>query len=118
MIIFLSQNFLEKILIFILIFNTTMKKGNMVTESNKFQPGEQSTLVFGREILNDNISWHEVVKDILSSKKYDSIQLAKRSGLSHQQIINLQQDEVNQLSFRQGAILLRMHMELFPEQFD
>jgi lambda repressor-like predicted transcriptional regulator len=83
-------------------------------DAPEFKPGATPHTQLGKETLNANIAWDGVVDEIVKAN-YTLETLATEVGISVKNIQNILQKNYDDLSFRIGARILRVHSQLFPE---
>jgi hypothetical protein len=82
----------------------------------EFKPGEESFCRFGKEFLNKNVPWHEVVADLVD-RNYSLIAIAAFAQTQLSVIQEVGQRNFSTLSFRAGARLITLHYRLCPEHY-
>ena len=95
----------------------TEKKYHTSNNKPKFKPGNKPYCMFGKEVLNANVPWNEIVMDI-KEKGYSLItiaQLAETDLTTIQEIIAL---NFENLPFRSGARLITQHCRLCIDHYD
>lgn len=94
------------------------KKDNDLTgkKSVKFKPGDKPYCYFGKEILNKNVPWLEIILEILK-KGYTLYQLAKLIGVDFKILRQVVQLNYGCLPFRAGARILTLHSQLLPMNY-
>lgn len=85
-------------------------------EAPIFKPGTTPHTQFGKETLNANIAWHNIVEEIIAGQ-YSAEKLATEVGVSVKNVQNFLQKNYSDLSFRIGARILGIHSRLFPETY-
>lgn len=83
----------------------------------EFKPGNKPYLVFGNEILNNNIPWSEVLRDLVSKAKLTVSDLAMRLETTIGVLETLLKTGECNLGFKQAARLLTIHDKYFPCSF-
>lgn len=81
----------------------------------EFKPGNTVALQFGHEILNGNIDWRGVLKEILEHSDYTIEDIATKLAASAPAVYGLLSDDTSGLGFKQGAQLLGLHFQVMPE---
>ncbi len=81
-----------------------------------FKPGAKYYTQFGKEILNGNVAWDEIVQAILDTG-YDKVQLAVEVGLKEAAINHILVGQYEAIYFRAGARILTIHCRLFPHLY-
>lgn len=81
-----------------------------------FKPGDKPYTEFGKEILNGNVAWDEVVQAILDTG-YDKGELALDVGLQKAAVNRILAGEYDDIYFRAGARILTIHCRLFPHLY-
>ena len=74
----------------------------------EFKPGNKPYLVFGNEVLNNNIPWSEVLNDILAKPDMSISKVAAELGTSINMLRSVVDGNSCPITFKQGAILLAM----------
>ena len=74
-----------------------------------FKPGNKPYLVFGNEVLNNNIPWSEVLNDLVSKAELAIADIAARLETTREVLENLLKTGECGLGFKQGARLLTIH---------
>ena len=82
-------------------------------DAPEFKPGATPHTQLGKETLNANIAWDGVIEEIIKAD-YTLEKLAAEVGLGVKNLQNILQKNYDDLSFRIGARILRVHSQLFP----
>lgn len=83
----------------------------------EFKPGDKPYLIFGNEILNNNIPWSEVLRALVTKTELTVEEIASRLSTTVEILNKLLATGECALGFKQGARLLTIHDKYFPCQF-
>ena len=93
------------------------QRGSESTEPlPEFKPGNTPETKFGDEMLNANVPWHEIVRQILT-RNYTIGRLSEEVKTSIAALNKILREDFSELNFRTGARILGVHCLLFPETF-
>lgn len=79
------------------------------TTKPEFKPGNKPYLVFGNEILNNNIPWSEVLCDLIMKAELTLTDIAARLETTVDVLEMLLKTGESKLGFKQSARLLTIH---------
>lgn len=81
---------------------------NNTTSQAEFKPSDKPYLVFGNEVLNNNIPWSEVLREVHMKSGMTLAQIAARLQTSINNLGEFVNGNNCPISFKQGARLLTM----------
>lgn len=81
----------------------------------EFKPGNKPYLVFGNEILNNNIPWSEVLRDLVIKVELTVIDIAAQLETTVGVLKTLLKTGECGLGFKQAARLLTIHDKYFND---
>ena len=85
------------------------QKDTVPSAQPEFKPGNTPFLKYGNEMLNADVEWDQVTRDILSSG-CTITSLAEEMELPNDSIQEILNRNYHRLTFKLGARLLRIHM--------
>jgi hypothetical protein len=77
----------------------------------EFKPGDTPWCEYGNEVLNGNVDWVEIVKQVLM-RGYNKKSLAQRLELAVKHIETILNGDLSPLNFKRGARLLAIESEV------
>jgi hypothetical protein len=80
----------------------------------EFKPGDKPYCQFGKEVLNQNVPWDEILSEI-SMKGYPHHAIALEIGTELETLQYIEENFFDKLSFRAGARMISMHYRVSPE---
>jgi hypothetical protein len=83
-------------------------------KSVEFKPGNKPYCHFGKEILNKDVPWVEIIIEILD-KGYNLNQIADYAETAFTSLREVVRSNYDALSFRAGARIITLHCSLYPE---
>ena len=87
-----------------------------VKYSKPFRPGNKPSLDYCGEQLNAKVAWKQVLKDLFKNGM-DKLSIKQYSGINEKILIAISLNEYDRLSFKQGARLLSLHSQFYPEYY-
>lgn len=98
--------------------NTKSNQGNKTTTRRvpEFKPGNKPYAYFGKEILNKDVPWHEIVNEILLCD-VSKQQIADEIGVELQVVKNVLQQNTEGLTFKAGTRLITIHCRHYSAQY-
>jgi lambda repressor-like predicted transcriptional regulator len=75
----------------------------------EFKPGNKPYLVFGNEVLNNNMPWHDILTELLATSGMSLSELSVRLETTVSTLCNVVNGNECPLTFKQGARLLTLH---------
>jgi len=97
--------------------NKNLSASGVVDKNNLvFKPGDRSYTNFGREVLNRNVAWHEILQDIIDTG-YNKAVLALEAGVQKSVLNRALSHDYDGIYFRAGARILTIHCRLYPHKY-
>jgi len=86
----------------------------------EFKPGSTSYTQFGEQVLNANVPWKVIVEEIMQKQSLQIdrqilINIARATEISLLSLEKILTGSYEGLTFREGARLLGLHCQYFPE---